>query len=134
MYLLKNTYFNWLTYFKGGKSDGASSKSTELVNLTGSEPGPNLPDPKMNHCVTKINSTTLLFGWGLDYVYYHMNSIVGQWKPGPTSTKTKIYARSESFKFMGTTYVAVVGGHHTTTEFIDTQRNTLIEGMYTVTH
>ena len=115
----------WLT---GGVVGGTAKKSTELIDIKGSTPGPDLPNGLKNHCIVRINSTSLLLSGHTGYFYYHMTSISGQWKPGPDSIAMKSYRSCGTFEFMGKAYAAFVGGNEAKSEFVDPHTNTLIIG------
>jgi hypothetical protein len=67
-------------------------KTTELVSLSGVIPGPDLPVLTLDHCLVKLNETTILMtgggskGWQSQYnrnsVYFY-NIDAGVWTQGP---------------------------------------------------
>jgi hypothetical protein len=99
--VLKDTTL-WLT---GGYLDGfVTTKSTELVELTGTTPGSDLPFAVSGHCLVSLNETTVLLIGGfladntVSKATLFYNSDHQTWTEGPSLITGRAYHSCALFK------------------------------------
>jgi hypothetical protein len=102
-------------------------QTTELVQLSGTRPGPDLPVPLTRHCVVALNSTTFLVIGGYtnftvtNAVYYYRFD-TNSWIPGPPLSTTRQFHACTRFTsaLHGNLDVVLVAGGSEHFNFLDT--------------
>jgi hypothetical protein len=102
-------------------------QTTELVQLNGTRPGPDLPIPLARHCVVALNSTTFLVIGGYtsfrvtNAVYYYRFD-TNRWIPGPPLSTTRQFHACTRFTsaLHGNLDVVLVAGGSERFNFLDT--------------
>jgi hypothetical protein len=129
----------WLT---GGGLGSEVTKSTELVQLTGTTLGPYLPLEVYSHCLVSLNDTTILLIGGClrdgneTKATYYYNTDHKTWTDGPSLTIGRFGHSCALFKspqYGHTDTVIVTGGFNNgeflaSTEYLNLESNSWQSG------
>jgi hypothetical protein len=111
----------WMT---GGRLGSGPTKTTELVSLTGTRPGPDLPLEVYYHCLVSLNDTTVLLIGGNDgtrsKATFYFNSDSETWTPGPSLITGRSAHSCALFKspLHGHTDTVIVTGGYNNGDFL----------------